>query len=258
MRSMCRITVRSSALLAMLIYTQSADAQLWGGTPGEFGGFIPDPPATAWLPCADGSCDDEDPVDDGGAAGIVVPAEPAARSSDAPAADGLTFVSSAERRAQNLTKFVARTRARSPAQAAPLQQMLSSPDIIGQIGEAVAPLGLLANNVADAYALYWISAWNGANGIETPPDHVQIQAVRRQAAAALSARPDITGADNAFKQEMAEGLLLQSLLIDQTIAGAKADPATLAQVATAIRQGASATGLELDRMDLTANGFVSR
>lgn len=242
-----------SIALAALIWAQAAGAQLWGGTGGEFGGLIPAPPASAWLPCADGSCEEEGQPNDGGAVAL-----PGIEARVALPAEAMSYTPSAQRRTRNLANFVAKTRAQSPQEAAQLEQLFASTDIIGQIGSMIAPLGLSTDDVADAYTLYWISAWNGANGIETSPDRAQFQAVRQQAAAALSVTPEVARADDAQKQEMAEVMLLQSVLIDQAITSAKNDPATLGQVAAAVRQGAAATGLPLDRMELTASGFVTR
>jgi hypothetical protein len=253
MRAIHGTTGRFFIALAALIWAQAASAQLWGGTPGEFGGLIPDAPASAWLPCADGSCEDEEQAIEGSPA-----ATPNARTRPALPAEAFDYSASSARRTQNLANFVTRTRAQSPQEAARLEQLFASTDIIGQIGGAIAPLGLSTTNVADAYTLYWISAWNGANGTETSPERAQVQAVRRQAAAALSMTSEIAGADNALKQEMAEVLLLQSALIDQAVTAAKNDPATLDQIARAVRQGASAAGLDVDHVTLTANGFIAR
>lgn len=172
MRASYATTVRSFIALAALIWAQAGSAQLWGGTAGEFGGLIPDPPASAWLPCADGSCDKvEQPLIGSPAVTPSLPMRPALP------AEALSYRSSLQRRTRNLANFVARTRAQSPQEAARLEQLFASTDIFGQIGGIIAPLGLSTSNVADAYTLYWISAWNGANGIETSPERAQVQAV---------------------------------------------------------------------------------
>lgn len=245
---------RSSFALAALIWAQAAGAQFWGGTPGEFGGLIPAPPASAWLPCADGTCEEEEQPGDGGSEVTT----PGIQTRTALPAEALSYSPSAQRRTQNLANFVTRTRAQNHQEAAQLEQLFASPDIVEQIGRMIAPLGLSADNVADAYTLYWISAWNGANGIETSPDRAQFQVVRQQAAAALSATSEMAAADDARKQEMAEVLLLQSVLIDQAVTRAQGDPVALQNVSAMVRQGASAAGLELESMSLTSEGFVTR
>jgi hypothetical protein len=84
---------------------------------------------------------------------------------------------------------------------------------------------------------------------------VQIIAPRNQVVQALSATAQLTFATDAQKQELAEALLILSVLIDAVIDYAKSDPALLNKVKVAISQGAKAMGLDLDRMTLTPQGF---
>jgi hypothetical protein len=45
-----------------------------------------------------------------------------------------------------------------------MEALFASSDIIGAIGQAMATIGLKTNNVADAYAVYWVAAWQASRG----------------------------------------------------------------------------------------------
>jgi hypothetical protein len=158
---------------------------------------------------------------------------------------------------RTLTQIVENTRAQDPAGAQKLEQLLSSKNIIAKINQDMPRLGLQPNNVADAYALYWASAWQGAQGRNDDLPKSQMMAVRSQAAEALLKVSQFRSATDAQKQEMTEIMLIQSALILLSIESAKSDPALLAQTQKAIAQGAKNFGLDLEKMTLTAQGFRS-
>jgi hypothetical protein len=167
----------------------------------------------------------------------------------------LAYKPSATNRQANLKRFVEKTRQTNPAGAIELEQLFTSNDVIGQINQAMVKAGLKANNVADAYALYWISAWLGARGRNENLPKAQMIAVRNQAASALLNMPEFTSATDAKKQEITEVMLVQAALIDASIESAKSDPALLAQTQKAITKGAEGFGLDLYSMTLTPQGF---
>jgi uncharacterized protein YijF (DUF1287 family) len=169
----------------------------------------------------------------------------------------LAFTPSTSRRRANLASFVDRTRAADPVGADKMQQLFASTDIIGSIdGKMRSTYGMRANNVADAYAVWWVSAWMGARGRSDDATPGQMAMVRRQAASALASTPEFVGAGDADKQQMAEAMLVQAALIGDTIDTYKADPAMLARARAAIAKGARGSGLDLDTMTLTDEGFV--
>jgi hypothetical protein len=157
---------------------------------------------------------------------------------------------------QNLQQFADKMRVSDPTGADQFEQLFTTKDIIGEVGKAIAPYGLRTNNVADVYALYWISAWMGSRGRTDNPTRAQTTATRNQAANALLASPEMRAASASQKQEMAEALLIQAALIDATVEKAQSNPAFLAQVKAAIAQGAEGMGLDLASMTLTDNGFI--
>ncbi|QAY78094.1 hypothetical protein [Sphingosinicella sp. BN140058] len=76
----------------------------------------------------------------------------------------LRYTPSMARRVANLAGFVSKTRAVDPAGAADLERMFADGDFIEKIGAALAPYGMRVDNLADAYTVYWISAWQATRG----------------------------------------------------------------------------------------------
>ena len=168
----------------------------------------------------------------------------------------LTYKSTIVRTRANLAKFVEKTRAVDPAGAAKMQALFASTDIIGMIDQKMQQTyGMRANNVADAYAVWWVSAWMGSRGRSDDATPGQMAMVKRQAANALSATPEFASATDAGKQEMAEAMLVQAALIGDTIDTYQSDPAMLAKTRTAIAKGAREMGIDLNSMKLTDEGF---
>lgn len=167
----------------------------------------------------------------------------------------LNFKPSQANQKRNLANFVAKTRAVDPASADELERLFTS-DLMWQIDTGMRGLGLSSSNVADAYALYWTSAWLGARGRDDDLPSEQMIAVRDQAARALISTTAFANASDQQKQELADALLVQSALIAGYINGGKQDAALMAKVKVAVAQGAKAMGLDLYAMTLTEEGFV--
>ncbi|WP_313537557.1 DUF6683 family protein [Sphingomonas sp.] len=170
----------------------------------------------------------------------------------------LRYTPSKVRRSANLANFVQKTRTADPQAAADLQKLFAQGDIIEKIGRRVAPQGLRIDDVADAYALWWITAWQAAQGKGDTPDRTTLAAVRRQAAEAVTAAGTIARAADAQKQALAESLWVQATLIETGVQQARNDPARLRAIGQSMRQGARSMGLDLDHIALTSDGFVLR
>jgi fumarylacetoacetate (FAA) hydrolase family protein len=67
--------------------------------------------------------------------------------------------------------------------------------------------------------------------------------------------PALLAKTDAQKQELAEAMFIQSALIPVFIESTKSDPVQLAQMKMAIAQGAKGFGLDLDKINLTSQGF---
>ncbi len=168
-----------------------------------------------------------------------------------------TFRVSQAVRRENLDSFVAKTRATDPETAAQLQQLFASNDIIDTIAKGISPYGLSVDDVADAFAVYWINSWEASRGIVGSQEtHQRAQAVKVQAARGLASSPEFARSTDAQKQEFAEAMLVQAAMISAHMEAAAGDPSQLRAVAKAVSQGAAASGLDLDKMTLTEDGFV--
>ena len=138
---------------------------------------------------------------------------------------------------------------------APEQNLRDDP--VGRMAPELAKFGLQIDNIADAYTVYWVQAWEAAHGVSGESTRAQAQAVRAQAVAGLLASGTLTGASAARKQELADALLVHAVLLGAFQDQNKDNPVLLRQMAVAVRQGARAAGLDLDAMTLTKQGFVA-
>ena len=197
-------------------------------------------PAIIQCPGCDG--DDEDAVSE------VAPDVPM------PNFASLEFSPSMQRRKQNLSKIAKDVSNNDPATVA----LLQNGDVVSQIDQMMGTVGLTANNVADAYALWWVAAWEAVNKRDAGSSSGMYGAVKQQASNALLATPAFSATNDAQKQEMAEALLIQAALIDGHIDAAAGNASQQTALANAVNQGAKKMGLDLTRMDLTENGFVPR
>jgi hypothetical protein len=168
----------------------------------------------------------------------------------------LRFTPNLAVRQRNLAGFVAKTRAQSPESADQMARLFASTDIFAAMAQGLAPKGLRIDNVADAYTVYWITAWEASRGIVGADNsRAQAQGVKAQVSRALLSAPEFTKATTAQKQELAEALLIQTALISASAEAAASDGAQLTVIGNAVREGAKAMGLDLDAMELGPNGF---
>ena len=117
------------------------------------------------------------------------------------------------------------------------------------------PIGLDPNNVADAVAVYLVTAYYGVRG-STDTQPAEYKAVSAQVARALGADPGFTGASDAAKQEIAETMLVHAVLADQAVEAARKQPSAMPGVKAAIAKGArNAFGLDLAKMQLGPGGL---
>jgi hypothetical protein len=167
-----------------------------------------------------------------------------------------TYRYSPQRTQQNLRNFIARTP--DPAARANLEQALvAQPALMNEISAAVRAYGFDPHSVADAYAVWWINVWGASRKQNIEPDPETVEAVKRQVRSAFAATPDFAEASDAERQEFAESLLLQAAMLGSALDQWEGDAEMLEQLAVAARQGTLASGLDLAKMTLTPDGFVS-
>ncbi len=167
----------------------------------------------------------------------------------------VTYTPKRSRTKVNLRSFVAKTRATDPNTANQMEILFGSTDVIRTIGSAMRGVGLDPANAADAFAVYWVSAWQASVGEMKTASPTAYQAVAAQAARGLSQSPEFASATDEQKQEMAEALMVQMALIDAHKEESISDPAKQKALANAVLRGAAASGLELGQMVLTERGF---
>ena len=168
----------------------------------------------------------------------------------------LTYVASPKRRQANLQNFVSTLQSTDPKAANQLQAFFASNDVIGAMSVALGKFGLRTDNIADAYAVWWITAWQTTHWDASETPKSQALAVKRQAADALSAAPDNVLASDSAKQEFAETLLVQAAIIEASADMYRSNPAMTRRLAGTVRQAARSLKVDLDSMTLTENGFV--
>jgi hypothetical protein len=166
------------------------------------------------------------------------------------------FVSLKSRTKQNLTAVVNHMRKTDPAAAAKMEQLFASTDIIDAVGGVMDRYRLQRNNVAHAYALYWVAYWALANNEHEAPTANAIRAVAAQAELGFAGNAQFASMSDAQKQAAAEELMALAAILDATSEQAKTDPALAEQAARASLEGSRKSGLDLDKMMLTENGFV--
>lgn len=179
------------------------------------------------------------------------------KPADATAPARFGYTPSPTRRRANIARFVSKLRSDDPKGAAALEQLTASADIIGAIGGELDRYGLRVDDVADAYAAWWVAAWQGWAGDTGDPTRAHLSAAREQAARALSATPGNASADEATRQELAESLLVQAALISATTEQIKTDPAIRPQLRQAMTQAGRRMGLDFSTMRLTDSGFIA-
>jgi hypothetical protein len=172
----------------------------------------------------------------------------------------LTFTPNMQRRKDYFNALLAQYEQLAPGTAAQMRPLLfgeNDGDIIQKIQKQIGPeYGMKTNNVADAYALYWIAAWETANGIfdqTTPP--AQMKAVQTQVKDIMLSVPAMAALSDADKQSLAESLLTQAVVIGTLGGHVKADPANMPKVRAAALANAKAMGVNIEMFKLTPTGF---
>lgn len=170
----------------------------------------------------------------------------------------LVYTPSRARTRANVAAFAMKMKAKDPQGAAAMTRLFATKDVMGDLGAAIKPLGLATNNVADAYALWWATAWLASEGIGEAPTRAQLQGVKAQVSRVLLAAPEIARMDDAKKQTFAEAFLIQAMLVDASLDAAREDASLMEPLRAVVAKGAKATGLDFATMRLTNAGFRAR
>jgi hypothetical protein len=167
------------------------------------------------------------------------------------------YTPSMERHAANKKKWLDGLKQLNPEVGAQFETGLANVDLVEEVGKAIAPLGLRTDNLADAYAIYFISAWMGANGRTDTNTKEQVAGVQKIAQSALASTPAATKLTDAQKQEMAEGFIIQTAM-NELMLQAATDPAAMTKVKAEIKAGAKEMGIDTDMFTLTPTGLARK
>ncbi len=157
-------------------------------------------------------------------------------------------------RDKNIKDLAASLSKTDPQAGEKLNALHAQSDVISSIDQRMRTVGLRADNVADAYTIWWISAWEAVNNQDMGSSRQLFRSVKNQIEGAIGNTALFSNMSNAQKQVFSESLLLQAFMIDS----AKQDPSMQAQLPQAVNQGAKRMGLDLTKMTLTNDGFVPR
>ena len=164
------------------------------------------------------------------------------------------------RRAEALT--VRQVKLTNEAAGEQLGQLFASKDVLAAWGQAMQAYGLSLNNVADALTANWLVLYLCANELTAPPTAAQVAGLRRQLRRVCTL-PSLAGRlrTSAQRQQLADYLHLQSLLLNQAQSGAETtqDAAASATLAQRARQVARQNmGFDPTTVQLTASGLVRK
>ncbi|MEL6780116.1 MAG: DUF6683 family protein [Cyanobacteria bacterium J06597_16] len=176
---------------------------------------------------------------------------------EAPAIETLSFSPSLQQRRDNLEQFVERRRAIDPVAAEELAVVLTQGDVIEALSPELAAYGLRTDNLADAYAVWWITAWQIWAGDTSDFSVAQADGAKHQAAIAILSTPAITNATDTQKQRWAEEFLVEAMIFSAALEQMKTEPSQPALQAH-MTQLAQSMGMDFTTMTLTDNGFALR
>lgn len=159
---------------------------------------------------------------------------------------------------QKEAQIVAAMRRQSPQAAAEVEQLFAR-DLIGLAEPELRRMGLDHQDMADMTAVYWVSAWEASNGIVgRKTDAAIVKGARDQLARAITANPALARMSDREKQDIADTMLLQTMLIEARMdSAAKAGPAMQQRMSDAIHAEANQIlKTDLRKVALTAAGFA--
>ncbi|AHE52027.1 DUF6683 family protein [Sphingomonas sanxanigenens] len=175
---------------------------------------------------------------------------------DAAPATGFTRDPAAFEAKQN--QMVAALRQRSPQAAAELEGLFRQ-DLLGMIAPEMRRMGLDMDDMADMTAVYWVAAWEASNGIVgRKTDPRLARGARDQIARTFAGNAGLARMSDRDKQDVADTMLLQAILVEARMQTAAANPSMRKQVSDAVHtEAGQLIKTDLRRVKLTPAGFVA-
>lgn len=170
----------------------------------------------------------------------------------------LTFTPSLSQRRTTLELIAADYTRANPRSGPEIRRvLLEQGDIIEKIGPSIRPYGFQTNNLADAYSIFWITAWEVSQGIvdsETPRS--QAQAVRAQSVEILTSIPLVARLTPSEKQNMAEVFLVQAAIMESQSSRVPVGSPERPTFEASARRLATSMGFDVTVLTLTPTGFA--
>ncbi len=155
-------------------------------------------------------------------------------------------------------EFTAAVQEADPGKAAHIANVMASSDVLGDFDRDMAPYGFRSNNVADAMSAYWITMWMIANQ-KAVPTRKRVAAVRAQVTGNMANNPMIAKASLEQRQEMAEGLVYETMfaLGQRADVERKRDRQRQRELANATQTNLLKNGVDMQNLRITSTGFSS-
>lgn len=182
---------------------------------------------------------------------------PAKTQAPRPAAAPISykFIPSLAQRKQNFAGFVATAEQQSVGGGAKLQTLFDVGDVIVATGDVMAPLGLRADNVVDAFTFYLISNWMAVKRKTDWPPLPHVKGLREQIGRNLAEIRLLERAPMSEKQKTAEGLLIYGLITIGAVAGAEGNAKQMTAVSAQAAKTMRGMGFNIEATTLGAAGF---
>ena len=168
----------------------------------------------------------------------------------------LTFTPSTSQRKKNIADYISGVAKIAPDYAPQLAAEFGDGRVFDQYGQMLGGIGLNANDVGDNLAVWWVTAWEAAQGRPVETNPAAFVKVKAQVGRILSEKA-LTAMSNAEKQKYADSLAIQTLVLANQIDQAKNSPDKAQELAAGINAGAKKMGFDLESMTLTQDGFKS-
>jgi hypothetical protein len=143
---------------------------------------------------------------------------------------------------------------------AEIRDALSGKDVIAMATPVLRDrFGLQINRANDAYAFWMIMAWGASNNIDGEPTREQFDAVKSQVSSTMNNMPNMLNATDIVKQNFAEALWVQGIILNEAMGQIQNDPAAQRKLAAAVMANSKREmNIDFSNITLTDQGFVSR
>ena len=171
----------------------------------------------------------------------------------------MRFTLSVARRNANRMQYIAQMKQQNPAVGDGLEQSFQGSDPLQSLDQVMRAGGFSSSNLADVFAIWWLSSWQVSNGdFEMEATDAQIAGVKNQAAAMMVNWPGLGEMTNEQKQDVADNFMMTTLMVISAAQGAKINPQSAPAIQQFVRAPAAQLGMDLTAYRITDQGFVLR